>query len=114
MMSPAAIGASVAWRLAGQRRVVLIERESQCGYHTTGRSAALFMESYGPPGVRALTRASRTFFEQPPAGFAEVPLLGPRGVLHAWATDVDDPATDPKFGRVSKQRIENTGALTRK
>ena len=75
-------GASVAWRLAGQRRVVLIERESQCGYHTTGRSAALFMESYGPPGVRALTRASRTFFEQPPAGFAEVPLLGPRGVLH--------------------------------
>ena len=37
-------GASVAWRLAGQRRVVLIERESQCGYHTTCRSAALFME----------------------------------------------------------------------
>ena len=62
--------------------MVLIERESQCGYHTTGRSAALFMESYGPPGVRALTRASRAFFEQPPAGFSEVPLLGPRGVLH--------------------------------
>ncbi len=40
--------------------------------------------------------------------------MGPRGVLHAWATDVDDPATDPKFGRVGKQRIENTGALTRK
>ena len=75
-------GASVAWRLASQRRVLLIERESQCGYHTTGRSAALYMESYGPPGVRALTRASRAFFEQPPAGFSDVPLLGPRGVLH--------------------------------
>ena len=39
---------------------------------------------------------------------------GPRGVLHAWATDTDDPTTDPTFGRVGKQRIENTGPLTRK
>jgi arylsulfatase len=39
---------------------------------------------------------------------------GPRGVLHAWATDVDDPTEDPKFGRVGKQKIENTGPLTRK
>ena len=40
--------------------------------------------------------------------------LGPRGVLHTWATDVDDPTEDPKFGRVGKQKIENTGMLTRK
>ena len=40
--------------------------------------------------------------------------VGPRGVLHAWATDVDDPTVDPKFGRVGRQRIENTGMLTRK
>jgi arylsulfatase len=39
---------------------------------------------------------------------------GPRGVLRAWATNVDDPATDPKFGRVGKQKIEDTGPLTRK
>jgi len=39
---------------------------------------------------------------------------GPRGVLHAWATNVDDPTTDPVFGRVGKQRIEDTGKLTRK
>jgi arylsulfatase len=39
---------------------------------------------------------------------------GPRGVLHTWATDKDDPTTDPKFGRVGKQRIEDTGPLTRK
>ena len=39
---------------------------------------------------------------------------GPRGVLHAWATDVDDPTEDPVFGRVGKQKIENTGLLTRK
>ena len=40
--------------------------------------------------------------------------MGPRGVLHAWATDADDATTDPKFGRVGKQKIENTGPLTRK
>jgi arylsulfatase len=38
--------------------------------------------------------------------------LGPRGTFHAWATDKDDPTTDPKFGRVGKQRIEATGMLT--
>jgi arylsulfatase len=40
--------------------------------------------------------------------------FGPRGVLHAWATDTDDPTTDPKFGRVGKQKIEDSGPLTRK
>jgi len=35
-------------------------------------------------------------------------------VLHAWATDKDDPTEDPKFGKVGKQKIEDTGALTRK
>ena len=75
-------GASLAWRLAESRRVLLLEREAQPGYHSTGRSAAMFMESYGPPGVRALTRASRSFYEHPPAGFTDVPLLAPRGVLY--------------------------------
>jgi arylsulfatase A-like enzyme len=40
--------------------------------------------------------------------------FGPRGVLHTWATDKDDPTEDPKFGRVGKQKIEDTGPLTRK
>ena len=75
-------GASAAFRLAGHRSVLLLERESQPGYHSTGRSAAMFMESYGPPAVRALTRASRAFYEQPPVGFASEPLLTPRGVLY--------------------------------
>jgi arylsulfatase A-like enzyme len=38
--------------------------------------------------------------------------FGPRGVLHTWATDTDDPTVDPQFGRVGKQKIENTGPLT--
>jgi len=40
--------------------------------------------------------------------------FGPRGVLHCWATDTDDPTDDPKFGHMGKQRCENTGPLTRK
>jgi arylsulfatase len=39
---------------------------------------------------------------------------GPRGVLHCWATTKDDPTTDPKFGRVGRQKIKDTGPLTRK
>jgi len=75
-------GASVAAELAAAgRRVLLIERESQPGYHTTGRSAALFTETYGPPAIRALSRASARFFDQPPAGFCANPLLSARGVL---------------------------------
>jgi D-arginine dehydrogenase len=73
--------ASVGHWLAPHARVILLERESQPGYHSTGRSAALFMESYGTAQVRALTLASRGFFDQPPPGFAEHPLLSPRGAL---------------------------------
>ena len=74
-------GASVACFLARHARVVVLERESQPGYHSTGRSAALFVETYGPEQVRALTRASRRFFENPPMGFADHPLLSRRGSL---------------------------------
>ena len=74
-------GASVAHFLAPHGRVILLEREAQPGYHSTGRSAALFDESYGSKQVNALTRASRAFFESPPAGFCDGPLLSPRGAL---------------------------------
>ncbi|TFW03237.1 FAD-binding oxidoreductase, partial [Oxalobacteraceae bacterium OM1] len=74
-------GASIAYWLAPHARVVILEREPQPGYHSTGRSAALFMESYGPPQVRALTCASRTFFDNPPPGFTDHPILSPRGAL---------------------------------
>ncbi len=73
--------ASVGYWLAPHGRVVLLERESQPGYHSTGRSAALFMESYGTPQVRALTLASRAFFEAAPGGFSEHPVLSPRGAM---------------------------------
>lgn len=82
-------GASVAYWLAPHGRVTLLERESQPGYHTTGRSAAAFIESYGTPQVRALTLASRAFFEHPPEGFCEHPLLRPMGALMVAARGQD-------------------------
>jgi len=74
-------GASLASWLAPHGRTIVLERESQPGYHATGRSAAMFIASYGPPQVRALTRASRAFLEHPPPDFAAAPLLAPRGAL---------------------------------
>lgn len=75
-------GAATAAELAAAgQRVVLIEAESQPGYHSTGRSAALWILNYGPADVRALTAASRAFFESPPRGFADHPLAHRRAVV---------------------------------
>lgn len=74
-------GASAAYWLAEHGQVTVLERETQPGYHATGRSAALFAESYGTPLVRSLTRASRAFYENPPQGFTEQAILAPRGIL---------------------------------
>jgi D-arginine dehydrogenase len=68
-------GASVAYRLAQHGKVVVYESEAAAGYHTTGRSAALFTESFEIGIVRELVIASRSFFEDPPVGFADMPLL---------------------------------------
>ena len=76
-------GASVAYRLAHKgASVIVLERELQPGYHSTGRSAAMFMESYGTDQIRALTRASRDFYMHPPEGFCTNELLPARDVLY--------------------------------
>lgn len=80
-------GAGAGYELArAGKSVVLLEREGQPGYHTTGRSAALFAETYGNAPIRALTVASRDFLMNPPAGFSAVPILTPRGALHIGST----------------------------
>ncbi|HEY8005090.1 MAG TPA: FAD-binding oxidoreductase [Phenylobacterium sp.] len=83
-------GLGVAAELAQRHRVLVIEREAHPAFHSTGRSAALYLESYGPPVIRQLTAASRGFFEAPPEGFAETPLLAPRGGLHIAREDQVD------------------------
>ncbi len=74
-------GASIAYWLAPHGRTVVLEREAQPGYHSTGRSAAQYIATYGTPQVRALTLASRAFLDQPPPGFCEAPLLRQRATM---------------------------------
>jgi D-arginine dehydrogenase len=74
-------GASVAYELVPFARVILLERERQPGYHTTGRSAAVFSPTDGNRVIRALTSASRAFYEARAGGLAEQPVMTPRGEL---------------------------------
>jgi D-arginine dehydrogenase len=74
-------GASVAYELSLHGKVIVLEMESSPGYHSTGRSAAVMSENYGPDLWSRLVTASRGFLEAPPEGFTEVPLVTPRGAL---------------------------------
>ncbi len=74
-------GASAGFALAEHGSVILVEREPHCGYHTTGRSAALLTEAWETPTVRAITAAGRDFFESPPPWFSDVPLVSPRRIM---------------------------------
>lgn len=80
-------GASAAYELAAHGEVVVIERETVPGYHSTGRSAAVYTETYGNRVIRALAAGSRPFFDLPPPGFSDHPLLAPRGVLMIGRAD---------------------------
>lgn len=68
-------GASAAYELQARGRTLLLEREALPGQHTTGRSAAFLVESYGTRVVQLLTRGGRAFLEAPPEGFAPFPIL---------------------------------------
>jgi D-arginine dehydrogenase len=78
-------GASVAFHVAPQARVLVLEREPHVGYHSTGRSAALYHPQYGSPVIRALTLASGPFYRAAPEGFAAV--LSERGSLVVGRAD---------------------------
>lgn len=84
-------GVSVAAELANEARVVLLERETTLAYHTTGRSAALFFGSYGHESIRALSRSSLEWFEDPPE--TDHPVLSPRGAL---IVEFDDSSPLPE------------------
>jgi D-arginine dehydrogenase len=81
-------GATAAAHLSATRRTVLLEAEDSAGYHTTGRSAAIWVRNYGSPDARILSAASRGFFLMPPPGFAEgAPLARRRAVVHLAPPD---------------------------
>lgn len=99
-------GASVAACLAADRSVILLEAEARPGYHSTGRSAALFSEIYGNAVIRALTRASREFLHDPPGDFCAHALTKPRGSLFiataAQRTHLDQFAALPDVAKETR------------
>ena len=80
-------GVAAAYHLAPNARVVILEREHVPAYHTTGRSAALHSETYGNASIRAITVVSGRFYRDPPAGFADHPVLTPRGAIVVGRAD---------------------------
>jgi D-arginine dehydrogenase len=112
----------VAARLAqAGRTVALLEMEGQPGYHTTGRSAAVFAPSYGPTPIRALTRASEAFFLSPPDGFADSPLLSPRLIMMLARSDqqasldslVEQVSAAGKTSVIDEREVRTTNPLVR-
>ena len=67
-------GLSAAAALSRHARVAVLEAEDQIGFHSSGRSATMLHYALGDRLVRALTLASRDFFDSPPNGFSDVPL----------------------------------------
>ena len=94
-------GASLGAEVAAARRTLIIEAEDQCGFHSTGRSAAFYLESYGGPAVAELTLASGPFLEAPPRDFSERGFLFRRGGL-----SLSDGAWPEAPEGVAARRIE--------
>jgi D-arginine dehydrogenase len=95
-------GLSAGAELARDRRVVVLETESAPAQHTTGRSAAAFIEGYGGHTVSPFTRASRAWFESGGDGALDRPLLVQRGMLVVRAPG--DPV-DPEVGAEPSARL---------
>jgi D-arginine dehydrogenase len=72
------LSAPLSRELAQYGKVILIERESEPGYHSTGRSATMFIVNYGTPEISRLTRLSDGFLKSPPRDFARHALFAPR------------------------------------
>lgn len=111
-------GASAGYALANAGyRVALLEREDQPGYHSTGRSAAVYTQTYGNAVIRGLTVGGREFFGAPPAGFAGHPLLQPRGLMfigHAGQMEALEAALRETRSLVpSARRIDAEAACRR-
>ena len=94
-------GSTSATALAADCRVALIEAEDAPGYHSSGRSAALWILNYGPPDVRRLTGLSRPFFESPPVGFTDHPLMSRRPVVFL--------APEPQRAQLEQMLAEGLG-----
>lgn len=107
-------GASLAAELAPHASVLILEAEAQPGYHSTGRSAAFWSETYGGPLVQPLTSASGRFLADPPLDFSERAFLSPRGALHLADEEGKSALAELCAGfsgsGVAMQRLDHDGA----
>jgi len=94
-------GVSAAAHLAPHGSVILLETERTLAFHTTGRSAALFILNYGAQGFRPLAKASQTFLENPPDGTTDAPVLEDRGLL--WVATANQM---PGLRRIAEDGID--------
>jgi D-arginine dehydrogenase len=113
-------GASLGYALLARApglSLLILEAEEAPGYHTTGRSAAFYAETYGGPDVQPLTTASKAFFQKPPPGFADVAILSPRGALHIAHQDslstLETLEAEFEGGGVAFQRLAPEGVLAK-
>lgn len=106
-------GASLAAEIGAEQSVLLLEMESIAGYHSTGRSAAFWTETYGGPSIQPLTSASGPFLLTPPPEFSETSLLRRRGALHLGqkgdATAAGDMLKDFARSGVALERLDAAG-----
>lgn len=105
-------GLSAAAALADHGQVTVIEAETQIGFHSSGRSATMLHYALGDRLVRALTQASRPFFDDPPDAFAEVPL-GRRMAVLVFGGDEEKAALDALYAELSAfaqlERLDASG-----
>jgi D-arginine dehydrogenase len=94
-------GVAAAAHLAPHGGVTLLEMEATLAFHTTGRSAAMFIINYGGEASRPLARASQQFLENPPDGSADSPLLTDRGAL--WVADQNQMEHLVQIGREGEE-----------
>jgi len=103
-------GLGAAAHLSPSHQVVVLEREEVLGYHASGRSAAMFEQDYGPAAIKALSRASRAFFEAP--GEGRETYLSPRGLMLVGRAD-QRAAFDADLAELDLQEIPINDALAR-
>jgi D-arginine dehydrogenase len=77
-----AAGLSLARELSEHAHVIVLEREDSPGYHSTSRSAAIFVDSYGDEVIQRLSAASRPLLDAPPFAVDQALLSRQRGVLY--------------------------------
>ena len=92
------VGASAAAGLGATHKVALLEQEEQAGFHTTGRSAAIWIRNYGPLDVRVLTGLSEEFYHNPPADIGTDKLAVGRKILYLAPADQTE-ALDALIGQ---------------